>query len=322
MTISAPSPPAARNVTRPNAFLRRPHRTPPAPVRPESRRNPRDVRPLAMRRSTFRDPLPITVLRTWARFFGTLRQKEYYGVVRRPPYAYGLLRAATIAAYFDVPEITACEFGVAAGDGLVNLIELAGQVTDATGIGVRVYGFDTGEGLPEPSGFRDHPELWSSGDFPMVDRAALLRRIAGRASLLFGDIATTVPQFLQSLDASAPMGFVSMDVDLYSSTRSALGALLGPPDAYLPAVGMYFDDVDFYFANAWCGELAAIADFNATNAPRKIDRDRSVTQRPLQRPWYDRMYICHVLDHPARQTPRARLGATLEEHYRMVPILD
>lgn len=45
----------------------------------------------------FYQPLGLAVAGLWARLFGTLRAKEYYGALNRPHYAYGLLRAAGIA---------------------------------------------------------------------------------------------------------------------------------------------------------------------------------------------------------------------------------
>jgi hypothetical protein len=80
---------------------------------------------------------------------------------------------------------------------------------------------------------------------------------------------------------------------------------------------MYFDDVSFFFANRWAGELAAIEEFNAQNELRKIDQDRSVgsgRRRGPPRGWYSMMYICHLLDHPARQSSPARPKLTIEQH--------
>ena len=47
--------------------------------------------------------------------------------------------------------------------------------------------------------------------------------------------------------------------------------LTSNPDKYHPAISMYFDDVGFFFANAWAGELTAIAEFNeGTSYARSI----------------------------------------------------
>jgi hypothetical protein len=231
-----------------------------------------------------------------------------------------MLRAADLARFSGKRKVTVCEFGVATGNGLLNLIELASPVTKATGVEFRIVGLDTGAGLPAIEGYQDHPELWSIGDFSMSNKEQLVTRIGGRAELIFGDIKDTVGGFTDSLSADAPLGFVSVDVDIYSGSRSALRCLVGPPEAYCPAVSMYFDDVQFFFANRWCGELLSIDEFNRSNASRKIDEDRSLPgHRPaLSAPWYKSMYVCHVLDHELRAKPRERRGLSLEDHFEFM----
>lgn len=252
----------------------------------------------------------------WALRRPSFRERERWGAVDRPSYAYGMLRAADLARYFGKREVTACEFGVAQGAGLVNMVELAEQITRETGVGFRIVGFDTGTGLPTIRGHKDHPELWSAGDFPMIDRDALRARLNGRAELVFGDITDTAAGFLETLHPDAPLGFVAVDVDVYTGTVATFRTLEGRPEQYLPVVSMYFDDIDAIFANDWCGELAAINEFNATHELRKIGRDRSIPgERPLgAAAWYQRMYTYHVLDHHARQRARERKPLTLDAH--------
>jgi hypothetical protein len=247
---------------------------------------------------------------------GGFREKESFGMITRPNYAYGILRAADLARFLGKRAVTVCEFGVATGNGLMNMVEIAEQVRAETNVEVRVVGLDTGEGLPPVADYRDHPELWSAGDFAMTNKDELRKRVAGRAELIFGDIKDTVDGFVDSLDESAPLGFVSIDVDIYSGAKSALRALLGRPELYTPAVSMYCDDVRFFFANRWCGELLAIAEFNEENSLRKIDEDRSLGDRPSRSdPWYRSMFVCHVLDHETRCKPRSRSGLSIQDHY-------
>lgn len=254
--------------------------------------------------------------RRWALRRLHFRERELLGVVDRPYYAYGMLRAADLARYFGKKKVTACEFGVAQGAGLLNMLELAEQITRETGVEFRIVGFDTGEGLPRVDGHKDHPELWSVGDFPMVDRDALRARLGDRVELIFGDVEDTVDGFLATIDPEAPMGFVSIDVDIYTGTVSALRSLEGRPEQYLPVVSMYLDDVDSIFANDWCGELAAINEFNAAHDLRKIGPDRSVAGgRPAKvSGWFQRMHTYHLLDHEDRQRPRERESLTIGEH--------
>jgi hypothetical protein len=268
-----------------------------------------------------RDSLHVgPIRRAWIKRYGAFRQKELLGLVSRSNYAYGMLRAADMARFTGKRKATVCEFGVAAGNGLMNMAELAGMIRTETGIEMRVVGFDSGQGLPVVDGYKDHPELWSRGDFPMTSREDLLRRVGGKAEVIFGDIADTVDGFVETLDAEAPLGFVSVDVDIYSGARSALRVFAGRPELYMPAVSIYCDDTQFFFANRWCGELRAIEEFNEEHALRKIDEDRSLPgqRRDRTAPWYRAMFVCHVLDHAVRTEPRAREGLTLEEHWNLM----
>jgi hypothetical protein len=254
--------------------------------------------------------------RAWVRRHGSFRDRESYGLIDRPNYLYGMLRAADCAKYFGISKVTAIEFGVASGAGLLNMVSLARLVEAETGIGFRIVGFDTGQGLPEVSGYKDHPEIWNPGDFAMEDRETLLRKLGSEAEVVWGNIGDTVLPFMESIDNSAPIGFVSVDVDIYSATKSALTCLTLEPGKYIPAVSMYFDDVSFYFANNWSGELAAINEFNDEQQFRKIGQDRSLPgHRPIKAEnWYSSMYVCHILDHAARERPAQRPKLTISDH--------
>jgi hypothetical protein len=257
---------------------------------------------------------------SWVAKSGSFRDKERHSLIMRPNYAYGMLRAADNAKYYEKKAVTIIEFGVASGWGILNMIECADLITAETGVAFNIVGFDTGAGLPAVEGHKDHPEIWNVGDFAMEEREFLTRRIDGRAKIVWGDIDKTIDAFAAGVSEDAPIGFISVDVDIYSGTKSALRCLTREPGKYLPAVSMYFDDVSFFTANRWCGELAAIDEFNHENDLRKIDRDRSLPgtrPHPAKR-WYDAMYVCHILDHPARQRPRDRASLTIGEHHRFM----
>src|SRR6266542_3277705 len=74
---------------------------------------------------------------------------------RKPAYAYCLLNGARLAKRLGISRVSAIEFGVAGGKGLMSLEYHAVQVEKALGIKVDVYGFDSGEGMPEPVDHRD-----------------------------------------------------------------------------------------------------------------------------------------------------------------------
>jgi hypothetical protein len=237
-------------------------------------------------------------------------------LISRSNYLYGMLRAADVAKYFGKRHVTVIEFGVASGAGLLNMVALAPAIEKETGIGLRIVGFDTGRGLPTTQGYKDHPEIWNSGDFATEDRNKLLDMLGGRAEIIWGDIADNIDSFTDAIDPSAPLGFISIDVDIYSATKAALRCLTNHPEKYNPAISMYFDDVSFFFANEWAGELAAIAEFNEEHELRKIDHDRSLPgHRPVKAEgWYSRMYICHILDHDVRQRPQLRRELNIGSH--------
>jgi hypothetical protein len=262
--------------------------------------------------------------RKFLEYFGNFREKELAGLISRPNYAYGLLRAADTALYFQKKKVTVCEFGVATGMGLLNLVSLANQISNETGIEFTIFGFDTGSGLPNVMGYKDHPELWIPGDFSMGDATNLRNRLPSNAKLIIGDIAQTIGDFTDNLSEDAPLGFVSIDVDIYSGSVSALQALQGNTEKYLPAISFYFDDVASFFSNLAAGELLAIKEHNDRNPLRIIDIDRSLPGRrsDINRNWHKHMYVAHILDHPDRNKPDARRPLGLMEHLSHVGALN
>jgi hypothetical protein len=254
---------------------------------------------------------------------GSFRERVTFDLVARAQHAFGLLAAADVAAFAGEREFVAIEFGVAEGAGLLNLVEVAAAVSAETGIRIRLVGFDTGQGMPDPIDARDHPEIWSGGDFAMPDPDALRARLPANAELVLGQVRDTVPAFTAELHDS-PIGFVSFDLDYYSSTRDALTLFDAPSTSMLPVVVTYFDDViggprrlGSLFRNEAAGPLLAIREFNDAHTHRLIDTIRILRhRRPLDRElWLDRMYALHVLDHPARSVASSeRAAMSIEEH--------
>ena len=220
------------------------------------------------------------------------------GPVQRPAYAWGVVQAAHLAKHLGVERVSALELGVAGGNGLVALDRIAPLVEDALGVGVEVYGFDSGRGLPKPKDWRDLPNLWSAGDFPM-DEAALRGRLQ-RAKLILGLVADTIPTFLQ--ENPAPIGFISFDLDLYTSTKQAFALLEAEPARLLPRIHCYMDDIlGFTFAD-FNGERLAMAEFNVEHETRKFSPIYGlrfyVPPRHFNAMWVEKFYMLHILDHP------------------------
>jgi hypothetical protein len=182
----------------------------------------------------------------------------------RANYTWSVLHAASIALRTGRPRVGVAEFGVAGGNGLVALELAAAAVEDELGVGIDVYGFDTGSGLPPPRDHRDAPFIMDGGDFPMdLD---LLRSRLSRAELVLGDVSETIPEFLAS--ERAPLGFISFDLDYYSSTRDALLIMRGEPGPLLPRVLCYFDDTHGYPWGDFNGARLAIEEYNASGETR------------------------------------------------------
>lgn len=259
-------------------------------------------------RERLTEPLHLNLAALTVAVCGSLRARIDFDVIQRPHYAYGLLAAADQAAEQGLKAFTAVEFGVAAGEGLLNLCSIAKRVEQATGIAVKIAGFDSGSGMPPPIDYRDHPEEFQFGDFPM-DHDRLRAELPSNCQLVIGPVNETVPAFLaQGLNAEAPLGFAAFDLDYYTSTREAFKLLADPnPSKYVFLPILYFDDIVLPNYNGWAGELLAVNEFNHCHELRKIEAYRFLRSRRIMKNarWIDQIFLLHLFDH-------ARLKRTRE----------
>lgn len=263
------------------------------------------------------EPLHLNLISVGVALFGGVRSKTAFDLVVRRQHAYGLLKAADDAKARGLREVTVVELGVASGTGLLNICEVGRRVTEETGVGFRVVGFDTGEGMPPPTDYRDHPELYKEGWFPM-DREALERSLPANAEIHFGPIGETIRSFTEALGPQAPLAFATLDVDFYSSSKDALLLFEGRADAYLPYVTLYVDDLALSTHTRFAGELLAIREFNDEHRLRKLDWDWNLANtRVFKRAeWLTHMFKLHVLDHPERSDlSRSEQIASFENPY-------
>lgn len=252
-------------------------------------------------RERLTEPLHLNILSAGVLAFGSYTRKIDWDLVYKQQYAYGVLKAARLAQFRGVRGVTLVEMGVASGAGLLNLADIAAHVGGELGVQFHVYGFDSGCGMPPARDYRDHPEYYGEGDFPM-DAEALEAALPPNARLILGDLDVTIPPFLRSLPRDEPIGFVAVDVDYHSSTVSALKLLTGDAELYLPTTVLYFDDIIFDGHNRWQGQLLAIEEFNDTHERRKIEPARFLPCRRIFKNaiWLHQIYSLHVLDHPVR----------------------
>ncbi len=270
--------------------------------------NPGQLRKVLVERAT--EPLHLNLLSAIVAVCGTYRAKVDFDLVVRQQYAFPILYAADQARKYGYETVTVIEFGVAGGAGLLNLCRIAERTLKATGIKFRVVGFDTGKGMPPPVDYRDLPESFQEGDFPM-DEQRLKQALPAFAELILGDIAETIPPFLRSLRSDAPIGFVAVDVDYYSSAKKALSVLGGSAGVYLPIVLVYLDDIGVDGSNPWTGELLAVNEFNRRHKLRKIAPFTLLRSRRIFKntQWIDRTFAAHIHDHALRSAGRHRRRA-------------
>lgn len=234
----------------------------------------------------------------WKKLLELLREDQLSST--KPAYAYCAALACVEARHCGRSSIVVAELGVAWGEGLHELASIGEILTRMTGIDVSVVGFDRHGGLPTVADHRDHPEVWREGQFANLELTELREELAGRAELVVGDLSETIPDFLAGLDPNQVLGAVMLDVDLYTSARDALRIFDAAATCYLPAVPMYVDDVDALLSfNGRCGEALAIAEYNAASEIRHIEPKRVRIGWPGRR-WHQKIYACHVLDHPMR----------------------
>lgn len=241
------------------------------------------------------------------------------GIETRRQYLWGTLAACSTASVLGIERISAIEFGVAGGNGLLALELAASTAAELTGVAVEVYGFDTGTGMPAPVDHRDVPWMIQPGWFEMDE--PLLRSRLDRAQLVLGPVAETVPSWIGS--GHPAIGFAAFDLDYYSATIDAFGVFDAPAGELLPRVVCYFDDVFGFAWSDFAGERAAIADFNAAHERQKIGKvhglryDLPASEQPLA--WHEQMYVAHMFDHPLYSATAGRVEERWFAAHRLPP---
>jgi len=246
------------------------------------------------------DPYPLrTIALKMIRKFnlGDYEYRVQIGAVERPHYGYGVYNAAVLAKKLGYQRISVLEFGVAGGNGLVNLEYHAEQIAPILGIDIDIYGFDTSAGLPKPRDYRDLPYHWKEGFFKM--EAQPLQAKIKKAKLVLGDINETAKSFFEKYNP-APIAAVMHDFDFYSSTAAALQMFDANEKYFLPRVYCYFDDTigaETELYNDYTGERLAINEFNQAHQSKKFGLPYHLLSRKVVEPWYHQIFIYHDFGH-------------------------
>ena len=228
---------------------------------------------------------------------GSLESRVKAGGFERPSYAWCLYYASLEAKALGHKAMTAIELGVAGGAGLLLLCKYRDEIERVTGVKITLVGLDAGTGLPASSDPRDLLYCWPAGSFEM-DIPKLQGRLAGRAEVVFGDVAATARDL--RISSEAPLAAIFFDLDFYTSTRDAF--ILFSKENLLPRVWCYFDDVSGAPHNAYTdsiGVRAAIKEFNANRSP--LDSHLSQAYTFLfdgQEVWHQQIYLYHRMNHP------------------------
>jgi hypothetical protein len=279
------------------------------------------------------EPLIYNLVACFVALFGNITKKIDYDLVPRQPYAFGLHKAFELLAAERgrIPQsrLVLIEFGVASGAGLLNICKISESLSKHYKIDYLVVGFDTGSGMPPPVDYRDHPEKYLDGDFEPHDTEKLLRSLPPNASIKYGPIAETVGALASSLTERDVIGFVSIDVDYWSSAKDCMKLFDDSRLNFLPRMPMYLDDVNNIDHHPFAGELLAVSEFNIDHEDAKISkmnqlRNWRVFKNAL---WLDQMYWYLDLKHPYftrdYHAQRARtklsnpyLGMKQESHFR------
>lgn len=247
------------------------------------------------------EPIIYNLVSVLVLFFGNFRTKITYDLIPRQPYAFGINEAFKIARQENINKITLIEFGVASGAGIFNMSYLASRLSKIYKIDYQIVGFDSGEGMPDPIDYKDHPELYRKGDFPSLKLKEV--KLPSKTKIIYGEIKDTLKEFNQEIiNQTSKIGFISIDVDYYSSTKKCLEICKLNSKNLLSKIPMYFDDINNPEHNIYCGELLAIDEFNKEKIKRKICkmtqlRDWRIFKNAL---YLDQMYFLHVFDHDRR----------------------
>jgi len=147
--------------------------------------------------------------------------------------------------------------------------------------------------MPPPVDYRDLPYLWQAGYFAM-EPDKLKSRLRS-SKLMLGPVEETIQHFC-SQENPPPIGFISFDLDYYSSTMAAFKIFAAAPRHLLPRIACYFDDmvgdIDWAY-NDFTGELLAIREFNAANDDMKLAPVQGLRfyGSRLPRAWHEQIFV-------------------------------
>ena len=185
----------------------------------------------------------------------------------RPHYETVLYESVREAKKLGYKKLCVLELGVAGGNGMIALESCKKKIEKVFDVEINVYGFDTGNGMPDSKDVADARFNWKKGDYNM-NQKELKSKINGK--LYLGLIDETIKDFIK--DNSSYICAIFFDMDYYSSTKSFLNKIPEIKNMLLPRVLCYFDDLytPNNYMGKFIGEYKAITEFNNENSNQKL----------------------------------------------------
>ncbi len=153
--------------------------------------------------------------------------------------------------------------------------------------------------MPESSDYRDLLYLWEKGFFKM--NVEELKGRLKKANLILGKVEDTIHRFIIEQKPN-PIGFISFDLDYYTSTKAAMSILNQDLQYFIPRTYCYFDDCvgdDNELHSEYTGELLAIDEFNRSELERKLAKIHGLSyKRWTKEAWNEEIYVLHIFNHP------------------------
>lgn len=222
-----------------------------------------------------------------------LKYSYLFNTSERPHYTYCCYNAAKLAKSLGIKEISVIELGVAGGNGIICLEKISKKIEKELKIKIRVFGFDSGEGMYEPNNKYDLPYFFKEGTFKINVRK--LNEKINNADIIYGDVKDTILKYVSS-NKIPPIGAILNDLDYYTSTLNSLD-IYNYYDYFLPRVISYFDDTvgsEEEYYNNQVGQLRAINEFNK-NAKNKITLNQNLLAKSKEI-WRYQIYYTHFFE--------------------------
>ncbi|MEJ6472776.1 hypothetical protein [Pseudoalteromonas piscicida] len=142
-----------------------------------------------------------------------------------------------------------------------------------------------------------------------MDVNKLKSALPNNTELVLGNVQDTIGPCIRS-QLEAPVGFISFDLDLYSSTKSGLKIFHCESEQVLSQVALYFDDINHRFSHFKGGEQLVIREFNQGSEHIVIDKWHNIKNLiPFpESAWLDRFYLAHNLESLANAASPKRVN--------------